>query len=189
MKTKLLKVFTIIFLFAFFSNSLFAQEEENYSEKTLSITFSPFHLLNEKIKIFEAMIEKNINQDISVALIGGAGTAEIESDGDNYDATVYELGGQLKYYFKNNSKHKLNFGLELLWLDIDVSSKTTSETATGTGLSVGPFFGYKYVADGGFTFDFQLGYAKIVAHAESENDEESAETNAPILNLNFGWSF
>ncbi len=63
MKTKLSTFFITLFIFAFYSTSLFAQEEEIISEKSLSVTVSPFHLLMEDFKIFEMTVEKNLNQE------------------------------------------------------------------------------------------------------------------------------
>ena len=62
-------------------------------------------------------------------------------------------------------------------------------SAKGEGVAVGPFLGYKYTADVGFTFDAQLGIERVFAKATSGSSNASDSTYVPLLNLNVGWSF
>jgi hypothetical protein len=62
---------------------------------------------------------------------------------------------------------------------------------TGNGLAIGPFVGYKYTADIGFTFDAHLGAQYLAVAAESNDGTQTAEDSdvIPLVNLNAGWSF
>jgi hypothetical protein len=85
-------------------------------------------------------------------------------------------------------RHGMQLGAELLYLHLSDANLSVS----GEGLAVGPFVGYKYTADVGFTFDTQLGVEHIGARAQGNAGSTapaSDSTNILLLNINVGWSF
>ena len=79
----------------------------------------------------------------------------------------------------------MQLGAELLYLHLDAKEIV----ATGEGVAIGPFIGYKVMIDAGFTFDAQLGFEHISARATSGSSSDSEKEYIPLLNLNVGWSF
>jgi hypothetical protein len=162
----------------------------------VSATISPIHLL---FPIFEMDIEVMPIPHFGVALLGGIGQTTLRStqpDVDGTKATVYELGAHLVGYpLKDFSS--LQLGAEVLWVkvdmdDIDVEGAQIS--ASGAGVAFGPFVGYKFIADIGFTLYVQGGfqYTKVAAEAHASTGESAnAEQDGfgPLLNFNLGWSF
>lgn len=146
----------------------------------VSITFSPIHL---SLPIVELTGEYRVDDKMGAALIVGAGTV------DGYNA--YEVGAQYRYYVLGSFIHGLQVGAELLYLSIDDTEGNV--TASGNGLAIGPFVGYKIASNLGFTFDLQAGAQYLAMQAEAEVGSASASDEdsdiIPLLNLNFGWSF
>lgn len=151
----------------------------------LSLTFSPVHLL---LPVVEVTAEQRVDDVLSAAAIGGVG-------GFGGDFWIWEVGAQLRYYALGSFDHGLQLGAELLY--VHVSSDDVLDTGIGgkgVGLAVGPFVGYKYAADLGFTVDVQAGaqYMAIAAEAGDGAGAESEDSDAgviPLVNLNLGWSF
>jgi hypothetical protein len=160
----------------------------------VSATFSPLHLFQP---IFEADVEAMLIPHLGISLIGGIGKVSIDSpdpsiDGETLDA--YELGAHvIGYPLKDFSS--LQLGAEILWIKVSVDNyQGTDVSGTGAGIAFGPFVGYKFIADIGFTLYVQGGfqYLKIEAEAhDSQGNSESAEDDQfiPLLNFNLGWSF
>lgn len=162
----------------------------------MSVTFSPVHLAEPVVEI---TAEFKAHDQWGLALVGGGGTMTAESDiiGDQ-TYTVWEVGGQLRYYLLGDFDHGMQLGAEVLYVNVsndDVETSSGSFSSLGQGLGVGPFVGYKIATDIGFTFDAQLGVARTFVTAEAEHTEsgttgEAEESDwAPLLNLNVGWSF
>jgi hypothetical protein len=89
----------------------------------------------------------------------------------------------------------LQLGVELVWLKVSVENyRGTDVSATGAGVAFGPFVGYKFIADIGFTLYVQGGfqYLKVAAEAhDTQGNSANAEGGGfgPLLNFNLGWSF
>jgi hypothetical protein len=162
----------------------------------VSATFSPLHLF---FPLFEVDVEVMPIPHFGVALLGGIGQTSLRSahpDVDGTKATVYELGGHLiAYPLKDFSS--LQLGAEILWVKVDLDAielQGAEVTGSGAGIAFGPFVGYKFIADVGFTLYVQGGfqYMKVAAEAHASTGESAnAEQDgfAPLLNFNLGWSF
>jgi hypothetical protein len=160
----------------------------------VSATFSPLHLFQP---IFEADIEVMPIPHLGISVIGGIGKVSVESpdpsvDGATFDA--YELGAHvIGYPLKDFSS--LQLGAEILWIKVSVDNyQGTDVSGTGAGVAFGPFVGYKFIADIGFTLYVQGGfqYVKVEAEAhDTQGNSANAEQDGfiPLLNFNLGWSF
>jgi hypothetical protein len=147
--------------------------------RVFSLTFSPVHLV---FPIVEMTAEIRAHDKLGIAVIGGAGRYTDRSA--SISASVYELGGQLRFYPIGDFRHGLQVGVETLYLHLS----NPAISLGGVGIAVGPFLGYKVISDAGFTFDAQLGGQYVAARA-TNGSGESGDTTIVLLNLNVGWSF
>jgi hypothetical protein len=158
-------------------------------DRVVSLTVSPVHLV---LPLFEVTAEARLVPGLGAAAIVGAGSLAIDANDPSVDgdrASVYELGAQVVGYpiapFRS-----LELGVEAVWLHASLPEEAgVHVSATGQGLAVGPFLGYKVLTSGGFTFVVQGGAQYLALRAESS--EQSAEDKRVIglVNLNLGWSF
>ena len=150
-----------------------------------SLTFSPAHLI---LTTLEVTGEARLAPRLSAAVIGGLGRFgsidPLEEDGHT---TVYELGGQVRWYALGDFRRGLQLGAEVLY--VGLSTEGGSRRLLGEGLGVGPFVGYKHVFDLGLTLDGQLGAQAIAVRAGDGDSSSSDRTVGVLLNLNAGWSF
>jgi hypothetical protein len=153
----------------------------------VSATFSPLHLFQP---IFEADIEVMPIPHLGVSVIGGIGQISVGSD----EFAAYELGAHvIGYPLRDFSS--LQLGAEILWIKISVEDFQGSDVSgTGAGVAIGPFVGYKFIADIGFTLYVQGGFQYLRLEAEAhdtQGNSASADGAAfiPLLNFNLGWSF
>jgi hypothetical protein len=162
----------------------------------VSATFAPLALLNP---IFKLDVEAMVVPHLGVSLIGGIGQVTLRSPDEEIDGTkasVYELGAHVVGYpLKDFSS--LQLGAEFMWVKVDLDQidfQGAEVSGSGAGIAFGPFVGYKFIADVGFTLYVQGGfqYLKVAAEAhastgESANAEEDGFV--PLLNFHLGWSF
>jgi hypothetical protein len=148
-------------------------------QHSLSITISPIHLI---FPILEATGEYRLNDKVGLA--GVLGLGRISDSGSTYG--VFELGAQARYYVVGNFVHGMQLGAELMYVAVASDSQ---RTVNGQGLSAGPFVGYKIAANGGFTFEGQLGATYNTVEANSGSSRASGSGWGALLNLNVGWSF
>ncbi len=103
---------------------------------------------------------------------------------------MFEGGVQGRYYLLGSFENGMQIGAEMLGIYASTNAGASSGiTATGTGLAVGPFLGYKYVAPFGLTLDLQGGVEVLAVSASGGGSSASAGAVIPLLNLNIGWSF
>ena len=152
-----------------------------HPRRVFSLTISPLHLV---LPVVELTAEARAHDKIGVALIGGGGKYT-DPNVSGISASVYEVGGQVRAYVLGDFRHGMQLGGELLYLHLD--DKRLS--ATGEGLAIGPFVGYKIMTDIGFTFDAQVGFEYITARAQASGSTNNDKSIIPLLNLNVGWSF
>ena len=159
----------------------------------IAVTLSPLHLI---LPVVEVTAEYRMADRIGLAGIFGAGKVGTEQATPagtvEHRFTAVEAGTQFRYYPIGNFVHGMQVGAELLYLYVGRGDSGTS-SAFGEGLAVGPFAGYKIATNVGFTFDAQLGFEYVAAHAEASTPGGStsakAKTIIPLVNLNVGWSF
>lgn len=162
-----------------------AAESSRLRGHRASISFSPIHLL---LPVVEAQVEVYLGERLSLAAIGGGGQATVTSGDVKETFTVWELGGQLRFYFHGSSEEGAHVGSEVLWARVEGDVDGTG--ALGNGLAAGIMAGYKWVWDGGFLIDLNGGAAYAVARAESDDGDEAEDSRVlPILNFNLGWAF
>jgi hypothetical protein len=142
---------------------------------------SPLHLVIGPI--VELTGEARVHDRVGLAAIGGVGKYSDRSAG--VSAAVYEAGAQVRVYAVGDFRHGMQIGAELLYLHL----ADAALSATGEGVAVGPFLGYKIMVDAGFTFDAQIGFQRVSAQAQSGTSTNSNRDYIPLLNLNVGWSF
>lgn len=160
-------------------------DEDADVQHQVSITISPIHLVQP---IVELTGEYCLADKIGAALILGGGS--VSSDNSNY--TAIEAGAQFRYYVLGTFIHGLQVGAEVLYLYLSNSGDSAIE-ASGDGLAVGPFLGYKIATNLGFTFEMQGGVQYLFASAKAESGSVSATAEdsniIPLVNINLGWSF
>jgi hypothetical protein len=164
--------------------------EQTHPRRVVSITISPFHLVSP---IVELTAEARAHDKLGIGVVAGAGKITEEATGlsPEINATVFELGLQGRYYVLGDFRHGLQLGAEALYLHLS-DSNVEEVSVYAQGLAVGPFVGYKYTADIGFTFDGQLGFQRVGIAAEASGDGQTASERDSdyilLLNLNVGWS-
>ena len=152
------------------------------AQSLVAITFSPVHLV---FPIVEITGELKLAPHIGGGITLGAG--RVSSEDKSINARAYEAGGQLNYYFMA-AFEGLHAGAELLYLKLDDVAQDL--TATGEGLSLGPYVGYKLDTSVGFTFVIQGGVGVLAVKATNSGNAPVTDKRAfPLLNLNLGWSF
>lgn len=174
--------------FAGDTGSVAVMKDPTYS---MNLTFSPLHLVHPVVEIVG---EFKAEERWSVALIGGGGTVSGESGaGEELSASMWEVGGQARYYALGDFNHGLQLGAEALYIDIDeddIDVKDELFTGVRQGVAIGPFVGYKLATELGLTVNAQLGVARTGIGAGSEDDERDEVSHwKPLVNLNVGWSF
>ena len=160
-------------------------------ERTVAVTISPVHLL---FPIVEVTAELRVGPRLGVAAIVGAGALEVRSAaGEDLSFTAGELGASVRYYVTGSFRQGVQVGGEVMYLYVKLDDTTQGVQATGDGLSLGPFVGYKWTGRGGFTAEAQLGLlvTAIRAHADDGATSATEEKSRayPLLNANLGWSF
>jgi hypothetical protein len=156
-----------------------------HPRRIVSMTISPFHLL---VHMVELTGELRANDKIGVAVIAGFGQLSDTLEDTDISTTVYEAGTQLRYYVVGDFRHGMQLGAELLYLKLTDHRISTE----GEGVAIGPFAGYKFTTDVGFTVDCQLGVEYIAARAQSNagvTGRANGSTYIPLVNVNIGWSF
>lgn len=157
-------------------------EPEAHPRRVVSVTFSPIHLI---LPVVEVTVEGRMGDKIGLGGVLGVGSVAIDNTDDR--AGLFELGGTFRYYVVGSFRSGVQIGGEFLY--VHANGTPNGVAATASGVSVGPFVGYKWTADLGFTFDAQLGVAATGIGAESGTSTESESDIGPLLNLNAGWSF
>lgn len=159
----------------------------------VALTISPLLLF---LPIFELTGEVRLDQRVGVGLVAGYGKVTIDDpdvQGGKLTLDVVEAGAQFRYYVVGDFRHGMQLGAEALYLNVSGGAGTIS--AVADGLSLGPFVGYKFTSASGFTFDSQLGAARVGVAASAKNSATTQKANASdskwtlLLNLNVGWSF
>ncbi|HET6284828.1 MAG TPA: hypothetical protein VFH73_27980 [Polyangia bacterium] len=149
--------------------------------RSFSLTISPLHLISP---ILELTGEIRAADKLGIAVVAGAGKFSDTINGIKISATALEAGAQFRYYVLGDFHSGMQLGAELLYLHLS----DTNLSATGQGVAIGPFVGYKYTADVGFTFDGQFGVERLITDAPSSSTA-STKRWFPLLNVNVGWSF
>jgi hypothetical protein len=164
--------------------------ELGHPRRVLSVTFSPLHLV---LPVFEVTAEVRALDKLGIAAVLGGGRVSEEATATDpaLSAPVVELGLQARYYLLGDFRHGLQLGAEAMYIHVSDDVETVS--ATVHGLSAGPFLGYKYTADVGFTFDGQVGFQRLGLSGEASDGTqvvtEQQSDWSLLLNLNVGWSF
>ncbi len=163
-----------------------------------SITISPIHLV---YPIVEITGEYAVNKKIGVAGLVGVGSIPLDTTVVNGTTTsksterlsAWEVGGHFNYYVIGGFDHGMQLGVEAIYLKIAKSQSNYSSAAAANGFAVGPYVGYKVIANIGFTFEANLGFQYVTARAKATSGTTTAtaedKTIIPLLNLNVGWSF
>ncbi|OGC07847.1 hypothetical protein A2V82_13850 [candidate division KSB1 bacterium RBG_16_48_16] len=146
---------------------------EDASQHNVSITISPFHLLNPE---FHLTGEFRLASKMSVAAMLGAGA--VTDEGKTY--SIWEAGGQFRYYFLGSFTRGMMLGADVGY--VDVNGQMANPMAYYVGARAGGFLGYKIVIKSGFTAEAQ--YGPVYVRENAENSELQT-----LINLKVGWSF
>jgi hypothetical protein len=162
----------------------------------VSATFAPLGLF---IPLFELAVEAMPVPHLGVSVIGGIGQTELRSPEPEIDGTkvaIYELGAHVTGYPLRDFS-SLQLGAEFMWVKVDtdeIEIEGAQISGSGAGIAFGPYVGYKFIADVGFTLYVQGGfvYRKVAAEAHSNSGESvniEQDGFSPLLNFHLGWSF
>lgn len=152
---------------------------------SFALTLSPIHLF---LPFVELTGEVKLSDKIGLAVIAGAGSVKANSTSGDIKVSIFEGGMSFRYYALGDFRHGMQIGAEAIYVYASASNEGISASANGA--TVGPFLGYKYTARGGFTFDGQLGVARMgIAGRSNAGNQKSMSEWGPLLNLNVGWSF
>ncbi len=160
--------------------------------KTVTLTLSPIHVL---IPMLEMQAEVRVGDFLGLSVIGGGGRLMAKNAaGKERHFGAYEYGGQIAFYPSSVFKG-LQLGAEALWMHVDVADVigTDRVTGLGAGLTLGPFIGYKWIEEPGFTVFVQGGCSITAIHTPAKNTlGQDATSKEPdlllLLNFNVGWS-
>jgi hypothetical protein len=197
--------FSCVFLTAFAVAGLaHAQDADGYQGgyydeppaklSNLTLTISPFHLF---IPMLVLQAEVRAGDYLGFAVIGGGGRLDAQtSDKKVLHFNAYQAGVQVVAY-PFEPFQKMQLGIEALWLHVTVDPVTLGArrvTGLGAGLTVGPFIGYKWISEPGFSVFIQGGFKVLVSQAHAKNDlGQSATVHENdlvlLLNMDIGWSF
>jgi hypothetical protein len=163
------------------ASSRVAHADEATAARKVSVTWSPIHLV---LPVVELAAELSVAPQIGVGVILGAG--RVSDSLDTITATALEAGAQFNYYFMRPFSG-LHAGGEVVYLHLgDVEQDST---ASASGLSLGPYVGYKVMTSIGFTFVAQGGVTFAAYRASNLSQSQSERRVFPLINLNIGWSF
>lgn len=152
--------------------------------RRVSLTLSPLHLVHPFVELTG---EVRLLPGASVAIIAGAGG--IKALGARRFA--FEAGGQGRFYVFGDFDRGAHVGAEVLYLRTALDEQGLA--ASGAGVSVGAFGGYKHTFPVGFVVEGQVGYAHTFASASARTGSQtSSATDSQgglLLNVNLGWAF
>jgi hypothetical protein len=170
-RNPMLRLFTaFMLLFTIFVPAYAGTDASQYK---MSITISPFHLLNPELHL---TAEFRLAPKMSAAAMLGAGL--ITDEGKSYG--ICEAGGQFRYYLLGSFTHGLMLGADVGY--IYVNSQMENPMAYYVGAHAGAFLGYKIVMKKGFTLEVQFGPLYVRENA----DHSELQT---LINFKVGWSF
>ena len=143
---------------------------------------------------YEVTVESAIDSTFGIALIGGYGEVTTAGRGVfDRESGLYEIGVSSRYYMVGSFAHGMQLGFESTYLGGHAEQDNLSFALTPTGLTVGAFIGYKYLAPFGLTPDTQLGASEVFHGTDSTVPSAgrafSESETRPLLNINFGRSF
>lgn len=146
----------------------------------VSLTFSPVHLL---LAMGEVTGEFRAHEKVGVAGTIGLGKPS--------GFLAVEGGASGRWYPLGDFDHGMQVGAEVQYLAL--MGEVSGIEASGSGLTMGPFLGYKIAAKFGLTFEIQTGaqYSFVSAQASGHGQTETASESdiGVLLNLQLGWSF
>lgn len=138
--------------------------QANERDHDVSVTVSPIHLAFPMVELTGEF-----------ALSDKGSAAAIVGIGETQGVSVWEVGGQGRYYFLGNFSRGVGFGGEVLYVG------ASSGGYSASGAAVGPFVAGKYAFGFGLTGDLALG-AQVVGIGGTSGV-------IPLININVGWSF
>src|SRR5579859_1231610 len=121
------------------------QRDDAQPGHSVSLTFAPLRLILPEVQL---MAEFKLDPKISVAAIAGYGqvTPVVSGGPANVSpVTIWEAGGQFRYYPIGTFEHGMQIGAQAEYIGGSASSSSgnVQAFATGGGLFMGPFIGYK----------------------------------------------
>jgi len=168
----MMRFFTALMLL--FPFCVFAHAKEDASPHNVSLTISPFRLLNPELYLGG---ELRLSPKMSVAAMLGAGRITDEGKTCN----IWESGGQFRYYLLGSFTHGIMIGADIGY--VDINAQIEHPIAYLVGAHAGGFLGYKFSMKVGFTAEVQIG--PIYLWGETADTSESQT----LLALNVGWSY
>jgi hypothetical protein len=166
----------------------------------VSLTFSPLQFsfpasemgIRRPFFVNELAGELRVHEKVSLMLFAGVGADSgpgapgIQKVSD----TEWHYGFQGRYYLTGNFRRGLPIGAEIYYFQFGsvavIQQSGDSISGSARGRAVGPFLGYKYTFDHGFTIDGELGWVYVTM---TEYDYPNHGGFNPIINLKVGWSF
>jgi hypothetical protein len=165
--------------------------------RRLSVTITPFYpawelfdLVGDDFPVFELAAEIRVHEKVGIALMVAGAAHSGSFTGVTTRDLAFEAGAEPRWYAFGDFRHGMQLGVELRYFRM--SSVLTFVPDGGQlpfhfeGYLAGPFLGYKYTADVGFTVEAKLGF---VARDLTMSDAGDHPNVLPITDLKIGWSF
>jgi hypothetical protein len=149
--------------------------------RRLSVTVDPVYLTRP---ILQVTAEYRPVEHWSGALLAGAGSL---ANLDQPDNTMWEVGAQARWYPFSPSRRELHFLAQCTRRhQQDGEAASTTEVYVYDHYDTALLGGYKFILNGGFTFEAQGGLILFGTH---EHGAPFSAVLRPHANLGLGWSF
>ncbi len=135
---------------------------------------------------------------LGVAVFGAYGsvTAHLLDGTDDASFNAYKVGARvIGYPMPGHTFDGPELGAELVYAHVRNPYSNVAIDPGNDGLGIGPFVGYKLIADFGLTFITQVGFDYVTARSHPYGLQQGTikvDQNkhfAPLFNLDLGWSF
>jgi len=168
-----MKRLCIVFILLTLSISTYAGEAA--SGYNVSITISPFRLLNPELFLTG---ELRLTPKMSIASMLGAGW--VTDEGETH--SIWEATGQFRYYLIGSFCHGMMIGTDAGYVGAG-GGQMASAAMYLVGIHAGGFLGYKLAMKNGFTAEAQIGPVYVWGETKDTTELQT------LINFNVGWSF
>jgi hypothetical protein len=167
------------------------QTNARVPQQQFSVMFSPLSLA---LMFGDFSGEYRLGDKLGIAAHVGGGAmflrkSDPENDKDTKIYGAWKTGASLRYYIAGTFTHGMQLGVKTYYLNL--RGNADNEPFSQHEISVGPFLGYKFASQSGFTLEFQVGpkYVEIWGDTPRALPPISWNGFSPDASIKLGWSF